>query len=102
MIKKTPDDPDVIISVAAYEEAGENFSEAARQIGVPRSTIQHHVNVALALWAECRKQKRQWLTATKRHENNELIRVFFEGLAETTDNLERKVGKEVMKAYLVS
>jgi hypothetical protein len=56
-------------------------------------------DVALALWAECRKQKQQWLTATKRHENNELIRVFFKGLAETTDKLEQKVGDEVMKAY---
>jgi hypothetical protein len=56
-------------------------------------------DVALALWAECRKQKRQWLKATKRHQNNELIRVFFKGMAEKTEQLEQNVSEAVMERY---
>ena len=56
-------------------------------------------DVALALWAECRKHKLIWDKAKKQNDN-ELTQAIFKGLAETTDKIERKVGDEVMKAYL--
>ena len=56
-------------------------------------------DAALALWAECKKQKKFWREATTQ-QNSGLSKSLFKGLAEQTAELEQSVGDAVMERYL--
>jgi hypothetical protein len=56
-------------------------------------------DAALALWAECKKQKKFWRDATTQ-QNIGVSKTLFKGLAEKTAELEQNVGDAVMEHYL--